>query len=217
MVVVKSLNSIIARERIGSLMQIGTLDNAIRDLLEAPDSEEGRFTYKGNSSYWDLEWEFGRNAVLPEALRNINERRAKVREGNRDAMKDISEEYFNAYNETRISEFIFAYFAEKEKAPKYEAIVEEAVLNAIEHGSLYGKNGPVKVRMYGGERGILTIVEDKGKGTILNNLSPEEIAIMTGKKQESRGHGKALYSMDSTLVGSERVRDSFQVILLYIV
>ena len=93
----------------------------------------------------------------------------------------------------------------------YSSVIE-ALINSIEHGSDFCKNGQVRLQIFLGTAGIAVFVDDPGKG-----YDP----ISAGIPGEHRGHGifsmreSELFGHDRYTLGTEQLEAGFRTILLY--
>ena len=84
----------------------------------------------------------------------------------------------------------------------------EALSNSIEHGSEYGKKGPVYLNFKKGSKKLLAIIKDPGKGFDIYNVPKT--------KNDKRGHGvKYLALSDEFLFGIDKTNNDFNTLLLY--
>lgn len=105
-------------------------------------------------------------------------------------------------------------------SPNHPKVIGELVVNSIEHGSKCGKRGGVTVEILGGENGILTTIEDGGKGHDYRQLQippPESIAIEFGRDSQkiTRGVGLVLASITHCLVSAEHTEGGFRTMVYY--
>jgi len=106
----------------------------------------------------------------------------------------------------------------------------EALYNAIEHGSDFCRKGEVTFSFHGGERGVVTSADDPGQGCVIQP-TPEDIRRARESylkrnawglvKTENglripAGFGKVGFHKTRTVVGSEKKAEgSFRVFSVY--
>ncbi len=158
-----TLSSDLIRTDMGRLLPLGGIHTFSRDVLGSTQM---------SSEAFEVTWSFLQGDSLVSALREYQEkRRAKSDHG---SLKPETVSVLQQYAATGIPIFIAIYDAfyrhqyntlihpfQEYSIPRFDGqSVLEGILNAIEHGSDFGKRGSVHVKMYGGEFGALFTIEN---------------------------------------------------------
>ncbi len=199
------LTSEIARERIGRLVELPEgYAPQFRLYLPIPGNkmqkrelfEDSSFTFALDKQYFDCSWQFDESSGLARALKNIRKKQASV--GFLDPKTVRSHERFdNSYVSAFHNVIIHSYHEELEKrglnffyrvsdgnlaqGTKFNSF-DEALLNAIEHGSDYCKTGPVNVRFLGGESGFAFFIDNPANEFTLRPYTIDELTQLYAQK-----------------------------------
>lgn len=234
-----------ARAEIGELID-GCIVSALeRDLIQ----NRIRFDYR--EDVWNMVWEFRGDSSFVLALEDLREAQREYGFGHeetakRQRMVSLTRDatgistYLHLYSRimTAANDFFLEDFG---FIQQHGTCVIEALMNAIEHGSNYCRDGNVTLQFLGGERGALFLVEDSGKGAVLHQMSPAELEVyyatagityLDGIKtyddvrrgrillrspySKVRGMGTPCFTVsENAFVGTERIEDKFRTIILY--
>lgn len=234
-----------ARAEIGDLIESCIVGALEQDLIQ----NRIRFDYR--EDVWNMVWEFRTDSSFVLALENLREAQREygfTHEQTKRRQREISfardatgiPTYLHLYSRimTATNQFFLENFG---FIQQQGTCVIEALMNAIEHGSKYCRNGNVTLQFLGGTHGALFLVEDSGKGATLLQLSPAELEahyakagilyvdgirtyedvrqdriLLQSPYSRVRGMGTPCFTVsENAVVGSEKTDDKFRAIILY--
>ena len=234
-----------ARRKIGEFIRINdetsrSLRTIKKDIVTNP-LKNYKLDYDSRNLMYDITWTFNSGSELAHALEGL--RKIQHQQGMRNPNNDTEEAHSrltNAMNWTGLRFILNNYsfqmndyiFVEGGMLNREGSSIREGVYNAIEHGTDYCRNGEVKVRFLGGEKGAVVFVEQRGKGFELKQMPDEQLekyrsesarlqndgTRMTGRYglPYHRGCGLAVFSETrKAIIGSERDGEIFRLIVLY--
>lgn len=118
-----------------------------------------------------------------------------------DAVNDAA---IAAWGGTRAHAFLYGSL-EAHEAADAEEVLFEALGNAIEHGTRFGADGEVTLRIMLGERRLLFVIEQPGSG-----FRAEAGIDLDARRADGRGQGLPRLEEIEAQVGFERVTDGVQ-------
>lgn len=150
-----------------------SIDQSIKDLPrgELPDLE--------HAVQYDLVWHFREGDQIVVARQRWTEMQRKQGILSKVA-REWMDHYTTAFIHTLMGVALYNYQQDIDRSNIYvtqsiKSGVNEALMNAIEHGSSYGQQGNVSVRMLGGSKGIVFFIDDPGKDFAVREVGKEYV------------------------------------------
>lgn len=164
------------------------------DYSEEFEDASFRFSVEGTS--FDFSWEFDQRSGLVRSLRKLREsqnaagfldpktvvKHFKFSNSYKSAFLCAVTLFYNDALTQRGSDFYYKLSEGDELNGTTHATFAEALMNAIEHGSVYGQRGPVNVRFLGGDKGFAFLVDNPRDDFVLKPYTVEELIERYTKK-----------------------------------
>ncbi len=221
----------VARGRIGDLIEAGVISS-----LEERVVEEG-LSFEYRQDVWNMAWTFSAGSAFVRSLKALRDNQKRYgfdHEKTTQQQQALARIKYNStimtylqmYSErmTGTNTFFLEDFG---FIQQQGSCVFEALINGIEHGSNYCRNGFVTLQFLGGRYGALFLVEDPGQGYTIKKRTPSELdeqyerAGVLKKRAgfsppKIRGMGTPCFTRsEKAIVGTEKAEKYFRTIILY--
>jgi hypothetical protein len=225
-----------AIQQIGDLVEKGEewCNYNVPKFLAFSTAQSDSYQIKSDPLKYDFTWTFTEHSRVMTALKSVREIQAECGMG-------LTEDTYTAYKffADSLSRTFIATVADSYLRDSFNfdslaklvwgadlvvpSVVYEAFTNAIEHGSDFGKEGEVYLRLLGGQNGLLALVTDPGPGFDLKPLSEEEYSrrrremkSARAKQTLIRGLGMGhFFDPEGPLINSERTDEGHTLLILY--
>lgn len=206
--------------------------------------------FESVEGHYDMSWELTRESAYVRALRKLTEtikrhgiasseaagtmndfRMELLRSGIGMFPWDYADQMKILHPDSQREIQIALYEHEYGFEPVYNLCAFEACLNAVEHGSLFGERGAVKMRFIGGQFGEFFKIQDPGKEFCYSHMSVEQAReIEEARSRELRraqrgvnydenricGRGITQWVLsDYAVVNPYQTGDGFEVLVVY--
>src|SRR3989338_5116327 len=145
-----------------------------------PECNDPNVTFEHRNGYYDATWVFGEHSFQVQSLRELRESQKTFGYSSEETLEAHKKLSFSK-TKSGLGSFCSGYSDERRCwSIFYEdagTAIDEALINAIEHGSEYCSRGPVKVHFLGGKNGAIFEVDDPGSGSIKLPLTTEELLV----------------------------------------
>ncbi len=200
------LTSAIARERVGNLVELpeGYVP-LFRVYVPVPgsqcrkyeDFEDTSFRFSVEGTTFDCSWEFDENSSLVRSVGRLRESQAALGFLDPETITE-HERVSNTFSSAFLHMVTLSYHEALEQrgldflykindgsimtGGTTHATFSEALMNAIEHGSVYAQRGPVNVRFLGGDKGFAFLVDNPRDDFVLRLYTVEDLTALYTRK-----------------------------------